>query len=155
MALYFLDSSALVKRYISETGSAWVLGLFAPALNNEIFIAAIAKVEIVAAITRRSHSGSISVTDATTIGHQFRKDLLKDYQVIEITESIINSGMALAETYGLRGYDAIQLAVGRAVNTLCLASGLPSITFVSADNELNVAVISEGLLMENPNNHPS
>jgi hypothetical protein len=29
------------------------------------------------------------------------------------------------------------------------------ITFVSADNELNVAVISEGLPMENPNNHPS
>ena len=63
--------------------------------------------------------------------------------------------MVLAETYGLRGYDAIQLAAGRAVNILCLASGLPSITFVSADNELNVAVISEGLPMENPNNHPS
>jgi predicted nucleic acid-binding protein len=43
MALYFLDSSALVKRYISETGSVWVLGLFAAAFNNEIFIAAIAK----------------------------------------------------------------------------------------------------------------
>ncbi|MBE9073822.1 type II toxin-antitoxin system VapC family toxin [Microcystis sp. LEGE 08355] len=155
MALYFLDSSALVKRYISETGSAWVLGLFTDALNNEIFIAAIAKVEIVAAITRRSRTGSISVTDATAIVHQLRKDSLKDYQVIEITESIINSGMVLAETYGLRGYDAIQLAVGCAVNTLCLASGLPSITFVSADNELNVAVISEELLMENPNNHPS
>ncbi|MCU7244960.1 MAG: type II toxin-antitoxin system VapC family toxin [Microcystis aeruginosa WS75] len=155
MALYFLDSSALVKRYISETGSVWVLGLFAAAFNNEIFIAAIAKVEIVAAITRRSRTGSISVTDATAIVHQLRKDSLKDYQVIEITESIINSGMVLAETYGLRGYDAIQLAAGRAVNILCLASGLPPITFVSADNELNVAVISEGLPMENPNNHPS
>ncbi len=33
--------------------------------------------------------------------------------------------MVLAETYGLRGYDAIQLAAGRAVNILCLASGLP------------------------------
>ena len=155
MALYFLDSSALVKRYISETGSAWVLGLFTPALKNEIFIAAIAKVEIVAAITRRSRTGSISVTDATAIIHQLRKDSRKDYQVIEITESIINSGMVLAETYGLRGYDAIQLAAGRAVNILCLASGLPPITFVSADNELNAAVISEGLLMENPNHHPS
>jgi Holliday junction resolvase RusA-like endonuclease len=39
MAVYFLDSSALVKRYISETGSVWVLGLFDPALNNEAFIA--------------------------------------------------------------------------------------------------------------------
>jgi uncharacterized protein len=153
MALYFLDSSALVKRYISETGSTWILGLFAPALKNEIFIAAIAKVEIVAAIMRRSRSGSISVTEAKAIVHQLRKDSRKGYQVIEITESIINSGMALAETYGLRGYDAIQLAAGRAVNILCLASGLPPITFVSADNELNAAVISEGLLMENPNNY--
>jgi predicted nucleic acid-binding protein len=90
MALYFLDSSALVKRYISETGSVWVLGLFAAAFNNEIFIAAIAKVEIVAAITRRSRTGSISVTDATAIVHQLRKDSLKDYQVIEITERIID-----------------------------------------------------------------
>lgn len=40
MAVYFLDSSALVKRYITEAGSAWVLRLFDPALNNEVFIAA-------------------------------------------------------------------------------------------------------------------
>jgi uncharacterized protein len=51
MAVYFLDSSALVKRYLNETGSKWVLDLFNPALDNEIFVAAIAGVEIVAAIT--------------------------------------------------------------------------------------------------------
>ncbi len=62
--------------------------------------------------------------------------------------------MALAETYGLRGYDAIQLAIGRAVNTLSIGNGLLPITFVSADNELNAAVTSEGLMIENPNNHP-
>ncbi|MFN6501427.1 MAG: type II toxin-antitoxin system VapC family toxin [Nostoc sp. DedQUE01] len=154
MARYFIDSSALVKRYISETGSAWVLGLFDPTLNNEIFIAAITGVEIIAAITRRSRSGSIRITDATITRNQFRTDLQKDYQIIEITESVINYGMALSEIYALRGYDAIQLAAGRAVNTLSIANGLPSITFVSADNELNAAVVSEGLKIENPNNHP-
>ena len=41
MAVYFVDSSALVKRYIGETGSTWVLGLFDSALNNEVFVAAI------------------------------------------------------------------------------------------------------------------
>lgn len=154
MAIYFIDSSALVKRYISETGSTWVLGLFDPALNNEAFIAAVTSVEIIAAITRRSRSGSISITDAAATRSQFRSDLRKDYQIIEVTETIINSGMALAESYGLRGYDAIQLAVGRAVNTLCINNGLLPITFVSADNELNAAVIAEGLAIENPNNHP-
>lgn len=154
MAVYFLDSSAFVKRYISETGSAWVLGLFEPTLNNEVFIAAITGVEIIAAITRRSRSGSISITDATITRNQFKSDLEKDYQIVEITENIINSAMVLSEIYALRGYDSIQLAVGRAVNTICITNRLPPITFVSADNELNAAVVSEGLMIENPNTHP-
>lgn len=119
MAIYFVDSSALVKRYISETGSRWVLGLFAPALDNEIFIAAITGVEILAALTRRMRSGSISAADATLVCNQFRNDLQTDYQSVEITEAVINSGMILAETRGLRGYDAVQLAAGYAVNALC------------------------------------
>jgi uncharacterized protein len=154
MAVYFLDTSALVKRYISEAGSAWVLNLFDPALNNDVAIAAITGVEIVAAITRRSRSGSISATDATAGCNQFRSDLQSEYQVLEITESIINSAMTLAEVYRLRGYDAIQLAAGRAINALCMGNSLPPVIFVSADEELNVAAASEGLLVENPNNYP-
>ncbi len=153
MAIYFVDSSALVKRYISEAGSRWVLGLFAPALDNEIFIAAITGVEIVAALTRTMRSGSISAADATLVCNQFRNDLQTDYQSVEITEAVINSGMILAETRGLRGYDAVQLAAGYAVNALCIANGLPPVIFVSSDNELNLAAASEGLLVENPNNY--
>ncbi|GGA09804.1 hypothetical protein [Okeania sp. KiyG1] len=63
--------------------------------------------------------------------------------------------MTFAETYGLRVYDAIQLAAGCNINSLCLAYNLPAITFVSADNELNLAVLNEGLLIENPNNYLS
>lgn len=62
--------------------------------------------------------------------------------------------MALAEAHGLRGYDAVQLAAGRELNTLCNAFSLPPVTFVSADFELNAAAASEGLIVENPNNYP-
>lgn len=154
MAVYFMDSSALVKRYISEAGSTWALELFNPAINNEIFIAAIARVEIIAAITRRARTGSISTSDATIVCSQFRNDLQTDYQIVEIVEEIINSGMALAETRGLRGYDAVQLAAGCAINKLCITSGLPAVTFVSADNQLNLAAVAEGLPVENPNSYP-
>lgn len=88
MAVYFLDSSALVKRYINETGSAWVVELFAPTLNNEWFVAAITGVEIVAAITRRARNGSIVAADAALVCHQLRSDLQTDYQVIEIRASL-------------------------------------------------------------------
>jgi predicted nucleic acid-binding protein len=154
MAAYYLDSSALVKRYVSEIGSGWVLSLFDPRRNNDVLIAAITSVEIVAAITRRSHGGSIIATDAIAVCNQFKSDLRSEYQVIEITESIINSAMVLAQVYGLRGYDAVQLGAGCAVNSLCIANSLPLVTFVSADSELNAAAASEGLLVENPNNYP-
>ena len=149
-----VNSSALVKRYISEIGSTWVLSLFDPTLNNDVLIAAITGVEIVAAITRRARGGSISAMDAMAACTQFRSDLQPEYQVVEITENIINSAMALAEAHGLRGYDAVQLAAGREINALCIASGLPPVTFVSADNELNTAAASDGLLIENPNDYP-
>ncbi len=142
-----------MKRYISE-GSTWVLGLFDAALHNEIFVAAITGVEIIAAITQRSRSGSISATDANLVCNQFRNDLQTDYQVVELTAEIILAGMSLAETRGLRGYDAVQLAAGCAVNTLCINSGFPPIIFASADSELNVAAASEGLSVENPNSYP-
>lgn len=151
MGIYFVDSSALVKRYINEAGSKWILNLFTPALNNEIFIAAITSVEIIAAVTRAKRGRRISSNDALAVCNRFKNDLLTRYQVVEITESVIATGMTLAEAYGLRGYDAIQLAAGCAINTLCVSSGLASVVLVSADNELNTAASNEGLVVENPN----
>lgn len=103
MADYFLDSSALVKNYISETGSAWVSGLFDPALNNEVFIAAITPVEIIAAITRRARSGSIAASDATVACNLLRADLLTSYQIVELIDALIARAMTIAETHALRG----------------------------------------------------
>lgn len=53
MAVYFFDSSALVKRYVQETGSAWVIGLTDKQAQNPIYIAGITVVEITAAMARR------------------------------------------------------------------------------------------------------
>lgn len=83
MGVYFLDSSALVKRYISEVGSAGVAWVFAPALDREVFVAAIAGVEIVAAVTRRARGGGVSATDATAVCLQLRRDFQAEYQILE------------------------------------------------------------------------
>ncbi|MEE3719522.1 type II toxin-antitoxin system VapC family toxin [Tumidithrix elongata RA019] len=154
MAIYFLDSSALVKRYISENGSNWIYNLFEPSLGNQFFIAAITSVEIISAITRRAKSGSINIADAIAIRNQFKKDFQAEYQVIEISEKIINSAINMAELYTLRGYDAVQLASGCELNILCITNGLLGVNFVSADNDLNKAALDEGLVIENPNNYP-
>jgi uncharacterized protein len=154
MADYFLDSSALVKRYIHEIGSAWVGSFFDPSASNEVFVAAITSVEIIAAISRRARGGTITAADAALACSQFRADWLCDYQVIEVNEVLLQQALALAETHGLRGYDAVQLAAGTQVNRLCVSSGLAPIVFCSADNDLNAAAVREGLVVDDPNLHP-
>jgi uncharacterized protein len=154
MTIYFLDSSALVKLYVNEVGSKWICSLFQPSLNNQFFVTAVTGVEIISAITRRAKGGSISITDAKNVGSQFKKDFQTDYKVIQISETIINSAIRVAELYALRGYDAVQLASGCELNILCITNGLPVPIFVSADNELNKAALSEGLIIKNPNNYP-
>jgi uncharacterized protein len=153
MSVYFVDSSALVKRYINETGSQWILNLCHPASNHDIVIAAIAGVEIIAAITRRARGGSIDAEDAAALCHQFRVDLETEYQVIDISDRIIAAAMNLAQAQGLRGYDAVQLAAACAVNSLCIENSLLLVTLVSADNELNEAALREGLKVENPSHY--
>jgi len=60
----------------------------------------------------------------------------------------------LVETHDLRSLDAVQLAVAVNFNREQLANNLPSLIFVSADNELLKTAGLEGLLIENPNNYP-
>ena len=154
MAGYFVDSSALVKRYVNETGSVWLSGLISPAAGNDIYIARITTVEVIAALTRRARGGTIVAADASAACLLFRNDLPHDYEIVEMTETLLKRAMTLAETHGLRGYDAVQLAAACEVNAFCAASGLSPLTFVSADRELNAAATGEGLLVDNPNVHP-
>jgi predicted nucleic acid-binding protein len=125
-----------------------------PATGNVIVIARISAVELIAALTRRERGSALTPADAISARAEFRRHLTSEYQTVEITAACVNQAMMLAETYGLRGYDAVQLAVVRDVNWEFLALGGLPITLVSADVELNAAAIAEGLMVEDPNTHP-
>jgi predicted nucleic acid-binding protein len=152
--VYFADTSALAKRYINEAGSAWLRGLLNPSTGCETFIVRLAAVELIAAITRRERTGSLSSADAAAARAAFRADLTAEYQVVEVTEALIERAMALAEAHGVRGYDALHLAAALEVNALLVTSALPPLVLVSADTELNGAAMAAGMVVEDPNAHP-
>ena len=154
MAVYFVETSALAKRYIAEVGSLWLRALLDPSTGCSIYVVRVTAIEMIAAITRRERGGTLAPTDAATTRQPFRRDLATAYQVIEVTPSLANRAMLLAEKHGLRGYDALQLAAGVEVDVRYLASGLPAVIFISADTELNVAAMAEGLTIDDPNTHP-
>ena len=154
MDFYFFDTSGLVKRYIAETGTTWVTGLTNPQAGNSIYLAEITPVEIVAAITRRGRGGGLASPDAAKALAEFSSDFPAQYLPVSITPVLIASAMRLAAQYGLRGYDAVQLASVLEIHSQHIAVGLPPVVLVSADAELNAAAVAEGLPVENPNFHP-
>jgi len=154
MAVYLVDSSGIVKRYANEIGSAWVLSITDPMAGNEIYVVRITGVEVVSALTRRARGGTIAPADAATAIGQFKSDLHMEYQIVELTETMADNAMTLAEKHALRGYDAVQLAAACELQALLKASGLPGIILVAADNALNAAATAEGLAVDDPNTHP-
>ncbi|MBI3823949.1 MAG: type II toxin-antitoxin system VapC family toxin [Planctomycetes bacterium] len=154
MAVYMMDSSAIVKRYASEIGSAWIMGITDPAAGNEIWVVRITAVEVVSALARRVRGGSIDPVDGDVAIALFKNDLQDEYQIIEVTEALVDRAMALAEKHVLRGYDAVQLAAAFELNAILTASGLVALTFVAADAALNAAAVAEGLKSDDPNSHP-
>lgn len=105
MAVLFFDSSGLVKRYIAETGTAWVIGLLRPVAANNIFIANITGIEVASAIARRLKIGGISQATAKKALNRFKRDFAKRFIVADLTPQTVEQGILLAENYGLRGYD--------------------------------------------------
>lgn len=153
MTAYFFDSSAIVKRYVSEAGTSWVIGIADPAAGGRIYIAAITGVEVIAAVTRRLKGKSLTATDAAAALSSFRTDFAKEYRVTAVGDSVIARAMAAAEAHALRGYDAVQLAAAVEANAQRLALGATPLILVSADKELLAAGAAEGLPTEDPNTH--
>ena len=110
MARYFFDSSSLVKRFAQETGSTWINSLCTVSANNDIHVAAITGVEVIAALVRRKRSSAFQEISLITVIEQFRFEYETRYQAIEISSDLILKAMSMAETHALRGYDAVQLA---------------------------------------------
>ncbi|MEO8073684.1 MAG: type II toxin-antitoxin system VapC family toxin [Acidobacteriota bacterium] len=142
-----------MKRYIVETGTAWVINQVRPSAANDIFVASITGIEITSAITRRVKGKSISQSLADRAIKRFKRNFDKKFIVIDLTPKIIEEGILLAQKYGLRGYDTTQLAVGLNARNRLAKSGVRNFIFISADKDLNIAAQAEGLTVENPNNH--
>jgi predicted nucleic acid-binding protein len=147
---YFFDSSALVKRYTIETGTPWVESTIS---QNPVYLARITVVEVISAIERRKRAGNISEPEATKAIADFRFHLLNEYTLVDLTEDLIEEAVIMVQTHGLRAYDAVQLAAVLKVDTARRSAKLSSLILVSSDLALNNAATSEGLIVEDPNNH--
>ena len=154
MSIYFLDSSALVKRYVVEAGTPWIQQLADPRQHNQLIIARITWVEVLSAFARRQREGSFSVVDTGKSIQAFRYDLDMQYQVVEFTQTLAERAGQLVHKHFIRAYDAVQLASAMQIQAAFKPTESTALVFVTADDRLLAIAQTEGLLTDNPNHHP-
>lgn len=88
---YFLDTSALVKRYVPELGSNWIQSITVPAAGNFLAISQITWVEVCSAFSRRQREGGLSVDEVDQLMGDFRTDFDNQYEVLEVDRTLIET----------------------------------------------------------------
>lgn len=136
--ILYMDTSALVKRYIDEEGSDDVIAWMQEA--DLIGTALITRVELAATLTRASRGSRLPEQEALEVLDEFRSDWL-NFQHVNIDESLIARADSLACVFALRGYDAVHLACALTWSELL---GVP-VTVATFDKELHEAAQKSGM----------
>ena len=148
MSFYFLDTSALVKRYHLELGTEIVDAVFAENSSTKM-ISDLGVIEFYSTFAKKVRTGELS--DAAF--HSAIRLLAQDFQdnvveITSITDADKRSAGMLIEKYGLsqnlRTLDALQLAVMTRL-------GPQTITRILCADRVFVSIIEqEGFAVTNP-----
>ena len=135
MTLY-LDTSSLVKLYVTEPGSDAVRRLVDAA--TIVATSSIAYTETRAALARRRRERVLRPLVFASAKKNFEAEW-PQYLTIEVTSVLCRQAAELAERYGLRAYDSVHLA---AFAEVASEAGVRATRFSSFDDVLNRAARS-------------
>jgi uncharacterized protein len=140
--ILFLDTSALAKLYLAESGS----DRMRDAAMSERPVAAshLAFAEIHATFARRVREALLLAAEVEELRRRFAEDW-EELTQVPIGAAVLALVPGLCERHPLRGGDALQLA-----SALLLAQGGIEVTFACSDRRLLDAAAAEGLATFDP-----
>ncbi len=134
----YLDTSALIKRFVAEQGSLLVRRLVIR--EGPIATAKIAYAETYSGLTRKHRERHLSTGHYARACQQFENEW-QAYVRVDLQDEILRLARDLIRRHPLRGFDAIHLA-----SALSLKKALgEEITFAAADERLLRAAGAEHL----------
>jgi predicted nucleic acid-binding protein len=141
--MIYLDSSALVKRYVREEGTDFVKSILAG--DDLITTSKLSYPEILSALMRKVHAGEIQRKTFNGIVDMFDRDW-DHVLVLDFHNDLLQIVKMLIGKHPLKAADAIHLS-----SALWLkASSKAVVTFVASDSTLLKAAGAEKLHVMNP-----
>lgn len=149
MPIYYLDTSAVMKLYRTEIGSAVVGELFDGLTESEVLATSyLTLLEVNSTAARLLKGRAITRGHYRRILNQLTRDIAYyRVRVVPVQNELIDGAIPIALGYSLRSLDAIHFA--SAIASGSLLSG-QSIYMVSADHEIIAACEAHGIPALNP-----
>jgi predicted nucleic acid-binding protein len=154
LTVYYLDASALVKRYIREPGTSWIQSITTPSAQHSILLAEISLAEVAAAFAAKQRAArGISIVERNRALSLFLQDCVQSFLVLQTDRTVINLAIDLTQRHRLRGYDAVQLASALVNHRAIVSGGQSGLVLVASDADLLRAATGEGMATDNPVDH--
>jgi predicted nucleic acid-binding protein len=140
--ILFLDTSALVKLYITELGSERMRVLVAK--GEPVAVSVLAFAEIHATFRRRRREELLQATELEQLQLAFASDW-EELTQVPVGSAVLQLVPSLCARHPLRGADAVHLA-----SALLLHQAGLQVTFACSDRHLVEAAAAEGLITFDP-----
>jgi len=134
----YFDTSALIKRYVSEKGSARVVSLLR---RHDLLSSAITPVEVMSALCRRKRNGELSDEDFAVTLSRVQGERTR-WELVELGPTVLSRAEEIVQgIVPMRSSEAIHVA---SLVTFQAASGT-RIPFVTGDDRQREAAAYIGL----------
>ena len=143
MAVLYLDTSALVRRYDStEPAAAQVRAACVPARGNDLLICELTSVEVAAALSMKRRTGQVPAARVARLWRRFRTHRARQYQTIGLTLAQVGRAEELTFQVPVKALYALHIAAALAASS---ASPTTPLTFWTADRQQAHAARTAGL----------
>jgi predicted nucleic acid-binding protein len=148
---FYLDASALAKRYVPETGSAQLDQILDTVVANRIYVLNIGPGEVLSVLVRKRNAGILSKADFAQALASFDAEMLRGAAIkkASVTSRLVTASFPLIVAHSINSTDALTLRSALALARRLRIAG-NDLVLVASDQRLLGAATVEGLITFNP-----
>lgn len=151
--MYFVDSSALLKAYVTEAGTPTVLAAL-DLLRGSVYVSSAVVLETASALAKWRRTQRVREKLYTRARDDFRTHCRTRFHVVHPPASVVATTLGLIDAYRLRspgGFDLLHVATAEHIQTL-----LPgrTLSFMCCDDGLRSVAQERGFDVFDPMHDP-
>jgi predicted nucleic acid-binding protein len=149
--LIFLDTSALVKAYLTEPGSTTVREIF-QRFKGQLCLSDHVAIETLATFAYKLRDGQLNRSSYKRARADFFNDYRREFLRLEVTGEVLETAMRLAHDHRKLGVGSVDLIhIATALHTQA-EQARPSITVACADRSMRLLASAAGFQVFDPEN---